>query len=146
MQEYAPVMEQEVKPFPGMKHVLHMLSKNYTIVVISSTATLPIKAFLVKYGLAEYIHEVLGNDVHTSKVVKTHMVFQNYHIEGKDCLFITDTLGDLKEASRSGVRAVGVTWGYNKVEILHRGPYYRLVNTPKEIPIAVNDYFNQKTR
>lgn len=141
--EYTPVMEQEVRPFHGMKHVLHMLSKKYTIIIISSTITAPIKEFLVKYSLNHYIHDVLGNDVHTSKVVKINMVFKDYSVTGKDCLFITDTLGDMREANKSGVSAIGVTWGYNKVEMLNRGTYYRLVNKPQEILIAVSDYFKK---
>ena len=145
-EEYIPVMKKEVKPFPGMKDVVRRLAKEYTLIIISSTISMPIEEFLTEYNMRDCFDWVMGNDIHTSKVEKIHMVFEKYKTTGSDCIFVTDTLGDMRESYKSGVRALGVTWGFNKTETLHRGNYYRLVNTPKEILVAVNDYFNQKIR
>lgn len=142
-EEYIPVMKKEVKPFPGMKDVVRRLAKEYTLIIISSTISMPIEEFLIEHNIRECFEWVMGNDVHPSKAEKIHMVFKKYNTTGSNCIFITDTLGDMRESYNSGVRAIGVTWGFNKTETLHRGNYYRLVNSPKEILVAVNDYFHK---
>ena len=40
-------------------------------------------------------------------------------------LFITDTLGDIIESNKVGIKSVGVTWGYHTKENLSKGnPFF----------------------
>ena len=96
--EYIPRMKKEVQIVPGMKEVVFELEKSYTLVVISSTITSPIQEFLEGHDLANHFAQIMGNDVHKSKVKKMKMVFEKYGVAAKDCIFITDTLGDIHEA------------------------------------------------
>jgi phosphoglycolate phosphatase len=61
------------------------------------------------------------------------MTFDKYGIGAEDCLFITDTLGDIKEAHHMKVPTVAVTWGYQSIETLKKGAPPRIVNTPQEL-------------
>lgn len=106
--EYIPRMEKEVQIVSGMQEVINQLEKDYTLVVVSSTITSPIKNLLESRGMASHFTEIMGNDVHTSKVEKIKMVFNKYNINSDDCVFITDTLGDMKEASKLKVGTIGV--------------------------------------
>src|SRR3990167_9109966 len=65
--EYVPAFEKEAQPFTGMDQIIETLSKEYVLIVISSTITSPIQGFLEKYHLGRYFSEVMGNDVHTHK-------------------------------------------------------------------------------
>src|SRR3990167_5395120 len=139
--EYIPRMKKEVQIVPGMKDVVIELEKNYTLIVISSTITSPIKEFLEGHDLANHFAQIMGNDVHTSKVEKMKMVFEKFGVESKDCVFITDTLGDMHEAAKMSVGSIGITWGFNAPETLLRGKPFRLVEKPKDLLTAVADYF-----
>jgi len=113
--EYIPKMKGIV-PFEEMSEIVRDLAKSYNLIIISSTLTLLIDELLKRNNLSEYFIEIMGNDVHTSKVEKIKMVFSKYNIGSEDCVFITDTLGDIREASDSGVGAIAVSWGFNFTE------------------------------
>lgn len=142
--EYNLRMKKEVKIVSGMKEIVIELEKNYTLIVVSSTVTSPIKEFLEEHNLASHFAQIMGNDVHKSKIEKIKMVFGKYSIGPKDCVFITDTLGDMREATHAGVEAVGVTWGFHKPETLLKGEPFRLVDKPADLLIAVADYFKAR--
>lgn len=139
--EYIPRMKKEAKLVPGIKDIITQLEKSYKMVVISSTITSPIKEFLDEHDLADHFTEIMGNDVHKSKVEKIKMVFEKYALEAKDCVFITDTLGDMREAEKMKVGAIGITWGFHAPDTLLKGKPFRLVDKPKDILTSVEDYF-----
>lgn len=117
------------------------LAEKYELVIISSTNTEPIKTFLSAHNLDHCFLEILGNDVHKSKIEKMKLLFDKYGLESKDCLFITDTLGDLREAAAVDVGAIAVSWGFHMKDKLHQGKFFRLVDTPNELVQVVDDYF-----
>ncbi|MDO8444266.1 MAG: HAD hydrolase-like protein [bacterium] len=142
-EKYWPRFGAEVKLFPGIKAVLASLAEKYKLVIISSTLTSQIEGFLKKNRLDSFFAEVWGNDIHTSKVEKIKMVFEKFNISPDDCVFITDTLGDVREADETGVGAIGVTWGFHNDETLLRDKSFGLVHKPSELPGIISDYFNR---
>ena len=143
-EEYVPRMQQEVKIFAGMSEAITELEKTYTLVAISSTITSPIREFLQSHGLASHFAQIMGNDVHKSKVEKMKMVFAQYDVTADDCVFITDTLGDMREADHMGVGSIGVSWGFQSSETLEKGNSFRIVDTPEELVRAIGEYFSSR--
>lgn len=137
---YVPKMKERAKLFSGMSEVILELEKNYMLVIVSSTVTFPIEEFLTLYNLRNHFDWVMGSDVHTSKVEKIKMVFEKYKINSNDCLFITDTLGDMHEAEKMNVPSVGVTWGFCTPETLQKGNPLGLVTTPEELKNVIIEY------
>ena len=144
-EEYVPAFEDSTQLFEGVREVIETLSKEYILIVISSTITSPIQGFLEKNHLGRFFSEVMGNDVHTHKTEKMDMVFEKYKVPASHCVFITDSLGDMKEANEKSVGSVGVLWGWHSRETLEKGNPFRLVEKPAEIHQAVSDYFAQKS-
>src|SRR3989338_9289170 len=144
--EYIPRMRNEVQIKPGMTEVITQLGKEYTLVIISSTITSPIQEFMEKHNLASHFVEIMGNDVHTSKVEKMKMIFEKYKTSPERCVFITDTLGDMHEAEQTEVGTIGVSWGFHRRETLARGTPFRTVDKPQFLPNAVADYFANTSR
>ena len=138
---FTPAFEEHAKLFSGMREVIEKLSHSYVLIVVSSTLTSPIQGFLEKHHIGRYFSEVMGADVHTSKHEKIKMVFEKYGTLASECVFITDTLGDMREAKLSEVGAIGVSWGFHTEETLIKGEPFRIVETPQEIPPAIADYF-----
>ena len=139
--EYIPRFRKEGKVFEGMAETIKQLSENYFLVIVSSTITSPIQEFIEKNSLTPYFKEVMGNDIHASKVEKIKMIFARYNTSAEHCVFITDTLGDMLEAEKTGVGAIGVSWGFHGQERLVRGNPFKIVNTPQELTKAISDFF-----
>jgi len=137
---YMPHFEK-VLPFDGIIDVIEKLSHEYILIVISSTISSPIQGFLEKFHIGRYFSEVLGADVHTHKDEKIKMVFTKYAAEPEDCVFVTDTLGDMNEAQKVGVGSISVSYGFQERSTLEKGKPFRIVDKAQEIPSAIQDYF-----
>ena len=141
---YTPMFETEAKIFPGVEEVITHLSHEYVLIVVSSSVHSPIQSLLEKHHLGRYFSEIMGHDVHPLKVEKIKMIFERYNTSADNCVFLTDTLGDMEEAKAAEVGAIGVSWGWHSRETLEKGNPFRIVEMPAEIPQAVSDYFAQK--
>jgi phosphoglycolate phosphatase len=139
--KFDPRMKGEVRLVHGMDNVIKTLHENYTLAIISSTSMRGITEFLQTYDLTDYFSDVLGRDTHHSKVEKMAMVFKKYDVTASQCIYITDTLGDMREAQEHGMGTIGCSWGVHPHETLKKGIPFRIVDHPRELPDAVADYF-----
>lgn len=126
-------------PVPGMPEALKDLGKEHKMVIVSSSITSPIEEYLRTHDLFELFDEVYGADIHTSKRIKIQMTFEKYGVTSEDCLFITDTLGDMREASKEGVPAIGVSWGFQKKENLLKGSPVAVVDSVEELVKVIQE-------
>ncbi|MBU1557929.1 hypothetical protein KKC45_03125 [Patescibacteria group bacterium] len=56
-------------------------------------------------------------------------------------MFITDTLGDIREASEMDIKSIGVTWGFHNRETLKRGNPFNIAEKPEDLSSAIDNYF-----
>ena len=138
---FTPAFEERATLFAGMREVAEKLSHTYVLIIVSSTITSPIQGFLEKHHIGRYFSEVMGANVHTSKHEKIQMIFEKYGTSAPECVFITDTLGDIREAEAAHVGTIGVSWGFHPPETLKKGEPFRIVERPEEIPATISDYF-----
>lgn len=99
----------KIKAFKGMKKVLNELAKNNKIIVISSNSMDVIRKSARHLGLD--IGEIIGGEREISKIVKINRIKARFR--GREIYYIGDTIGDMKEARKAGVRSIAVTWGFN---------------------------------
>ncbi len=97
---------------PSMIDVIRELSKSSTLVIVSSAGTSYIRAIVEREGIANHFLHIMGGDTGGSKSDKMIAVGVT------DAVMITDTAGDIREAKKAGVRAIGVTWGSDAAEDL----------------------------
>ncbi len=128
----------------GVKEAIEELSKNYILIVISSTISSPIKEWLLKNNLAQYFREIMGADVHKSKIEKMKLVFEKYKVGPSDCVFITDTLGDLREAEKMRVNSLVVTYGFHKEDTLLKGNPAGFIRKPQDMVSEIEKYWQKK--
>lgn len=119
--------------FEGMPEVIKKLSADYTMIIISSTVGNIIENFLHCHGLQNYFSDIMGPEIEHNKSKKIKMVFEKFNIGPDDCLFITDTLGDIKEARHAGVDSIAVSWGYHSLATLELGNPLAIVDRPSEL-------------
>ena len=140
---YAPKLKEKTAVVPGMDEVIAKLADSHILIVVSSTITSPIQEFLNMHELSRYFREIMGSDVHSSKVEKIKMVFSKYTAEPADCVFITDTLGDMREAEKTEVGSIGVLWGFHDKDRLLRGNPFSIVEKPENLVSAAQNYFRK---
>ncbi len=135
----------QTPPIPGIATAIEDLEDRYSMLVISSSFSGPIRSYLDQHELSKYFVEIMGGDVHKSKVEKIKMVLEKYEATASDCLFITDTLGDLREANHMKVPAIAVTWGFHSIETLQKGNPSRIAETPGLMVDAIDQHFANHT-
>jgi phosphoglycolate phosphatase len=116
-----------------MPKIIKNLSKKYTLIIISSTFGEIIDKFLQKNNLRQYFAEIMGPEVDKDKTVKIKMVLEKYNVLTEECVFITDTVGDIKEGRCAGVESVGVIWGFHTREMLEDAKPFAIAKNPSEL-------------
>ena len=102
------------KLFNGIKKVVNQLHNTNRIIVITSNITKTIEESIEKANLD--IHEVIGGDKETSKVKKILSVKKRY--PSAELFYIGDTIGDIIEGKKAGIKTVGVCWGYHSRKMI----------------------------
>ncbi len=116
-----------------LKDTVSKLSESYTLAIVSATPSWLIIKLLKQAGAYEYFGDILGGDVHQSKIAKNKMLLEKYKVSPEDAVFITDTTGDIKEARECGIKSVAVTWGFHEKETLEKANPEKLVDTPADL-------------
>jgi len=142
---YVPALEMEATLVSGIKEVITELAHRYILIVVSSSVNSPIQGFLEKHHIGRYFAEVMGADVHPRKLDKIKMIFERYETTAPECIFVTDTLGDIEEAKAAGVGAIGVAWGFHTHATLKKGSPYCIADSASELPAAIGDFFARDT-
>lgn len=122
--------------FP-IKDQVKGLARNNRLFLISSSLEKVIKKFLSLTGMTEYFEKILGKETHKSKVEKFKIIFKKYGLDPKECIFVTDTLGDLREAKKVGVPTIAVTWGYHGKTRLQKGSPDLMIHDFKDLTKAI---------
>jgi phosphoglycolate phosphatase-like HAD superfamily hydrolase len=115
------------------------LSKSYIISIVSSSGSKIIDTFLTKEKLREYFSDILGFDIHSNKTIKINTLLKKYNILPENAVFITDSLGDILEANKCGVKSIGVTWGIHPQKTLEKGHPAVIIDDPRELINSINN-------
>ncbi len=119
-----------VSAFEGIREMLHNLSNQFPVYIISSNLTEAVQRFLQREKI-DGIQDVLGADVETSKVKKIKRVWKKH--SGATAYYIGDTSGDVYEGKEAGAITVAVTWGWHEIDRLMRAKPHHIVHTPREL-------------
>ena len=125
----------ELDLLPEKKNALQVLAEHYDFHVISGTISSIIIAYLERHGVHEHFTDILGSDVHTSKVHRFKLLCEKYSIDPKEIVFITDTVGDLHEAFEVGVgTTIAVCDGFQPRELLMQQNPTHVVESLLDVP------------
>lgn len=135
--------KMELAPVPQITKVLEELSQDFVMVVNSSSDAPQIKEYLEKNNLENLFSKIYGNEIR-SKEEKFKMILQDFSVSSKDCLLITDTLGDVTEAETLAIPSVVTLWGYQLKHhfdsVNHKVVF---VEHPIELTEAVRSHFSK---
>lgn len=132
-QLYGPELLKK-KPVFGMVELLKELkTSGHQMVVISSTMDGILEDFLNEHGIRDCFNAIYGSTYHKDKVYKIERALEQEVRSPQEALFITDTLGDMRDATECHVAAVGVSWGYQPVETLKQGNPIAIAETVDDL-------------
>jgi HAD superfamily hydrolase (TIGR01549 family) len=125
--------------FP-LKSMLTDLQKKYQLFIVSSGSDENIHHFLRLDGYEALFEAILGATTHSSKVEKFKMIFERYSLQPEECLFVTDTTGDIIESRKVGMKTVAVLWGYHGKEILEKENPFAIVRDENELRKVIESF------
>ena len=122
-----------------VKQELIQLNSNFQMFIITSNKESLINPYLLTNNLEVLFKEVLGKETHHSKIEKFSFLFKKYNLLKEDCIFITDTLGDILEANKVGLKTIAVDFGFHERERLEKGNPFKIVSHFNEILPLIKD-------
>jgi phosphoglycolate phosphatase len=106
--------------FPGIRELLQSLRDQDFLLAVNTSAyernALPL---LVKNDIFDYFDFVAVFEDSRSKAEKFTMIQKRFECEVDEMVFVTDTVGDMREAAEFGVRTIGVSWGVHTKHQFH---------------------------
>lgn len=123
----------EIQPVPGMPETLRALRPQVrTLGILTSNAKANVQAFLEKedLDLFDFISTVpkLGG-----KAKNLRAAMKTFTYRPTDIAYVGDETRDLRAALKADVRAIGVTWGFNRREVLAEMNPHDLFDHPKDL-------------
>jgi len=121
---------------PEIEGILKKVDNSF---IVSSGNTKQIVPHLTHQGIKGYFKEILCAETHSSKVVKFNMIFEKYDIKINETLFVTDTLGDIKEGNEFGIKTVAVDFGFHTKETLAEGNPHAICSSWQEVQHVIDN-------
>ena len=104
--------KSETPMFEGIENLLKNLhSLGYLLVLNTNAFDKNCLPLLERSGIKDLFDLVATAEFSKSKIEKFKLIEEKYNVNKKDVLFITDSLGDVKEAEIAEVPTIAVTWG-----------------------------------
>lgn len=98
--------------YAGMKELLTQLNEDGHIITLNTSATAKnCMPLFDRENLLHLFDFIATSETSKSKVEKFAIIKDMYKTDNENMLFITDTLGDVREANIAGIPTVAVTWG-----------------------------------
>ena len=138
---YGTIADSSDRLYDGTKKLLLGLSEKHSLSVNSSMGSERLRQVIDTEGLAACFSDILGFNLLQNKTAKINGLLKKYGASPKDALFVTDTLGDIREGTTAGVACIGVTWGTQDRDTLAKGEPYAIVDTVPELEEAIEKFF-----
>lgn len=131
--EFWDTVIHTVNPFKNMDKVIERLSRKHTLVVITSAGIEWAESVYKRYNMTNYFADIVSRESGLGKVVKIQNAMKKYKFPKEQTYYIGDTMGDVAEGKKAGVRTVGVTWGFHTKEAIQKANPDYVVDTTKEL-------------
>ena len=133
---YIPTGMFENTPYPGIRELLEALrAEGYTLYVATSKPEEMSVTILEKFDLAKYFHRICGASIDSSRSTKDAVIAYLLESSGakEDMVLVGDTKYDILGAKAHGIPAIGVGWGYGKVEEMEEAGAVGIAETMDEL-------------
>lgn len=130
--------------FDGIEDLLKKLHKSGVTLILNTNAySRNLMPLLENSKIKHLFNFIADAELSKSKTEKFGLIEKKFNLKKKDVLFVTDSLGDVREANIAEVPTVAVTWGVHNETYFNREPYNCLkgiVNSPEELRVFISNF------
>lgn len=120
--------KRDAKLFEGIAELLTELHELGHVLILNTNAfTANCLPLLEKAGIISLFDMIATAELSKSKVEKFKLIEEKYNVNSNDTVFITDALGDVREANIAGVPTIAVTWGVHDITFFNREKHSNVV-------------------
>ena len=122
--------------YPGMVELLYELKANdWLIGIATNKSRIGLTNGLAKHDLSDMFDITLSTDENIPKPnpAMATRAMNELGVDKNNCVIIGDTINDIGLGVNAGIKSIGVTWGYNKKELLKSAGASHLVNNSSEL-------------
>ncbi len=124
----------DVKFFPGIGMLMENLHNAGNIICINTANnSAVVRKRLESEGLISFVSDIAGGDHEGSKSDKILLFLANYGFDKKNAFMIGDSLGDITEGKKAGVKTVAAGYGWQESEKLMSGQPDFFCSTPEDL-------------
>ncbi|WP_271809099.1 HAD family hydrolase [Clostridium beijerinckii] len=142
---YSKNMQNKTKAYEGIMGLLEVLSKeNYKLAIVSNKFDAAVKE-LNKIYFEQYIKVAIGESSNIAKKPAPDTVIKalkELDSTTDKAIYVGDSEVDVKTARNSGVKCVGVTWGFRDRELLKEKDADYIIDKPCELLEIIGDSEN----
>ena len=133
---YSSNMGNKTEPYKGIIELLEQLTnKDYKIAIVSNKFDKAVKELNEIY-FGGYIKVAIGESENVSRKPAPDSVFKALEELSADvdkAVYVGDSEVDVKTAKNSGLKSIGVTWGYRGREVLKQVGADYIIDSPGEL-------------
>lgn len=133
---YSANMGNKTKPYKGIIDLLEQLiKKDYKLAIVSNKFDKAVKE-LNKIYFEKYIKVAIGESKHVSRKPAPDSVFralEELSVYKDKAVYVGDSEVDVKTAKNSGLKSIGVTWGFRGRKILEQEGADYIIDNPEEL-------------
>jgi len=112
---------------------LHSLSNQYQLSINSTGGNDMLNMICKANDVDNLFCEIWGANTEQYKTKKFKMLMEKHDLSEEEILFVTDTLGDVREAHEVGIASIAITGGYHDREKLESGQPFAIVDSWQEL-------------
>lgn len=129
--------DHKAKLFPGAIKFLKEISKNYVLTIASSGRMGNIKNLLEENGVKNLFSIILANSA-TSKEGMIKEILDKFYKKTEASVMVTDTVGDIVTAKKSGLKTIAVIWGFHSKERLSTAKPNEVAENFQKLELILN--------
>lgn len=122
---------------PYIKETLGTLARRYHLFLVTSGFRMQIEAYLRNNNVLRCFVDAQFREDSVTKEEKFNTLIARYDLNVRECVFVTDTLGDVLEAHKVSMSVIAVTFGFHSKRRLLEGKPTTIVDSWTEIPNAI---------
>ena len=130
--------------YPGMVELIHELKSNdWLIGIATNKSRIGLTNGLAKHNLSNIFDITLSTDENIAKPnpAMALRAMKELGVEEKYSVIIGDTINDIGLGVNSGIKSIGVTWGYNNRKLLISAGANHLVDNAQDLSKLMNKLF-----
>lgn len=133
---YVPIGMFENTPYPGIRELLEALTASgHKLYIATSKPEGMSREILDHFDLSKYFTMICGASMdfsrNTKEAVIAYLLEQSG--ESENMVMVGDTKFDILGAKHHGIPAIGVSWGYGKVEDMVAAGAETIADTPRQL-------------